>query len=77
MTRKMSCEDVMSMLYAYLDSEVDGPTEDDINAHLHECRECFSRADFEKALRKKIQNAGEMATPTETRSRLESLIKRF
>ena len=77
MTRKMSCEDVLSKLYAYLDNETDGLTEADIDAHLHECRECFSRAEFEKALRKKVASSVEVTTPDETRSRLESLMKRF
>ena len=77
MTRKMSCEDVLSKLFEYLDSELDGMTEADIDAHMHECRECFSRAEFERALKKKVQGAGEMTTPSDTRSRLESLIKRF
>ena len=77
MTRIMSCEDVLSLLSSYLDSEVDTITEADIDAHLHKCRECFSRAEFERALKHKIRSAGEMKTPAETRSRLESLIKRF
>ena len=77
MTQKLSCEEVMSMLYAYVDAEVDGPTEADIDAHLHKCRECFSRAECEKALKKKVSSAAETTTPEETRGRLEALIKRF
>ena len=77
MTQKISCEEVLSKLYAYLDHEVDAPTEADIDAHLHECRECFSRAEFEKALKKKVAATAEVVTPEETRKRLESLIKRF
>lgn len=77
MTQKMSCEEVLSKLYAYLDKETDGPTEADIDAHLHECRECFSRAEFEKALKKKVASAVEVETPGDTRSRLEALMKRF
>ncbi len=77
MAQKMSCEDVLSKLYAYLDNEIDTLTESDIDAHLHECRECFSRAEFEKSLRKKVASSVEVAVPSDTRSRLESLIKRF
>ena len=77
MTQKISCADVLSKLYAYLDNEVDAPTEAFIDEHIHECRECFSRAEFEKALRKRVASTVEVSTPDETRSRLESLIKRF
>lgn len=77
MTQGMSCEEVMSKLYEYLDSEVDSMTEADIDEHLHKCRECFSRAKFEQVLRKKVVSAGEVPAPDETRSRMEALVKRF
>ncbi len=77
MAQKMSCEDVMSKLYAYLDNEIDAPTEAYIDEHIHHCRDCFSRAEFEKALRKRVASTAEVVTPSDTRSRLESLIKRF
>ena len=77
MTQKISCEDVMSKLYAYLDNEIDAPTDAYIEEHIHHCRECFSRAEFEKTLRKRVASTVEVETPTDTRSRLESLIKRF
>ena len=77
MNRKVSCEEVLSKLHAYLDQEIDAPSEAEIDHHLHECRECFSRAEFEKALKKKVASAAETTTPAETRQRLEALIKRF
>ncbi len=77
MSNKISCEEVMSKLYAYLDSEIDTLTQTDIDEHLHQCRECFSRAEFERALRKKVASAGEVTIPEETRNRMDSLMKRF
>jgi anti-sigma factor (TIGR02949 family) len=77
MTRKISCEEVMTKLYAYLDNEVDALSESEIDAHVHKCRECYSRAEFEKSLRKKVAVTAEVETPGETRGRLEALIKRF
>lgn len=77
MVKQLSCEDVLSQLYDYLDSEIDGPTEEDINHHLHHCRECFSRAEFEKMLRKKVSETGESQAPEDVKARLASLIKRF
>ena len=77
MANKISCEEVISKLYDYLDQELGGSTQVDIDEHIKDCRECFSRAEFERALKKKIRSAGEMETPAATRDRLESLIKRF
>lgn len=77
MTEKLSCAEVLSKLYDYLDQEVDTLTQDEIDAHLVSCRECFSRAEFEKVLRKKVASAAEVQTPEAARERLESLVKRF
>ena len=77
MTEKLTCEEVLTKLYAYLDQELDDTTEADIDTHLKKCRECFSRAEFEKVLRKKVATAGEVETPAAVRQRLESLVKRF
>jgi len=77
MKSKLSCEEVLSKLMSYLDHEEDAGSESDIDEHLHECRECFSRAEFEKALKRKLAAAGEEKTPEEIRTRLEALVKRF
>lgn len=77
MTLKLSCEEVLSKLYVYLDQEIDALTEADIDAHLHKCRECFSRAEFERLLRKKVAATAEVETPKDVRERLEMLVKRF
>ena len=77
MAHKISCEEVLSRLYDYLNNEVGGPDEADIEEHFRECRECFSRAEFEKALRKKVAGSIDVETPADTRQRLEALIKRF
>ena len=77
MANKISCEEVISKLYDYLDQELAGSTQVDIDEHIKDCRECFSRAEFERALRKKVAGSIEADTPADTRNRLEALIKRF
>ena len=77
MANKISCEEVISKLYDYLDQELGGSTQVDIDEHIKDCRECFSRAEFERALRKKVAGSIEADTPADTRNRLEALIKRF
>ena len=77
MTKKLSCEEVLSKLYLYLDQEVDTPTRADLEAHIDSCRECFSRAEFENALRNKVASTAELEPPAEVKERLESLIKMF
>jgi mycothiol system anti-sigma-R factor len=78
MTNKITCTEVMARLYAYLDSEVDELTELNIDEHLDECRECFSRAEFEKRLRARVAQSGQSATtPPDVQHRLKELIQKF
>ena len=74
---RISCEDVLSKLYAYLDREVDSLTAAEIDHHLDHCRECFSRAEFEKVLRGRVAKSTEKETPPEVQERLKNLIRRF
>ncbi len=75
--RIITCNEAMSKLYDYLDSELDDISEEEINRHVHDCRECFSRFDFEKRLRAKVQNLEEETTPPEVHGRLMALINKF
>ncbi len=77
MAKSITCIEAMSKLQAYLDNEVGGPSEQDIDEHLHNCRECFSRAEFEKTLRLKVTQISEAKTPDDIQQRLASLIKKF
>jgi anti-sigma factor (TIGR02949 family) len=77
MAKTITCIEAMSKLQAYLDNEVGGPTEQDIDHHLDNCRECFSRSEFETALRKKVVQISATKTPQDIQQRLTSLIKKF
>ncbi|MFT7533132.1 MAG: anti-sigma factor (TIGR02949 family) [Gammaproteobacteria bacterium] len=77
MAKNVSCEEVMSKLFAFLDQEIDALSEDDIAAHINGCRECYSRAEFEKTLRQKVASSAEVKTPDDVRGRLDFLIKQF
>ena len=77
MTEKISCAEVLSKLYDYLDQEVDTLTDEEITEHVHACRACFTRLEFEKRLRQKVAQSGSVAAPEDVQRRLTSLIKRF
>lgn len=77
MTDKISCEDVIAELFHYLDREADQAMTEKIDHHLENCRECFSRAEFEKLLRRRVADAGEAEVPDEVQKRIIELMKRF
>lgn len=71
------CEEVIAHLFAYLDGEIDAEKRRQIDRHLEECRACFSRAEFEKALRRKVRQLGDEKPPRSLQQRLKGLIDRF
>ncbi len=73
----MTCEEVMEQLFEFLDRELDGDLSDRINHHLERCRDCFTRAEFEKRLRARINEAAEVEAPERLRRRLERVLDEF
>jgi anti-sigma factor (TIGR02949 family) len=74
---KMRCEEVIEHLLDYLDGEINEVKRAQIDHHLEECRGCFSRAEFETALRKRIGQAGERQAPPTLEARIKALIDQF
>lgn len=77
MSNKLRCEDVIEQLYAYLDQEVGDSAKSDIDHHLAQCRECYSRAEFEKRLRDRVSEAATAEAPDQLRERIKALMNRF
>lgn len=77
MTEIKSCEDALRLLAAYLDGELDDPADDGIERHLAKCRSCYSRAEFEKRLRKSVAALREEPVRPELAGRVQTLIRTF
>ena len=77
MTEQLSCEDVIGKLLEYLDRELDSGAQRDIEHHLETCRACFTRAEFERRLRARVAEAGEVKAPQSLRRRIRALIGRY
>lgn len=71
------CEEVIKQLFRYLDGEVDDATEERIRDHMAHCRDCFTRAEFERRLRERLREASQEKAPQRLQQRLERLMKSF
>lgn len=74
---KMTCEEVLEYLVAYLDRETDAQTLTEIEWHLEECRGCFSRAEFERKLKAYLRESGSSRAPERLRTRIKTVIDKF
>ena len=73
----MTCEEVIEHLFAFLDRELDADLSGRIEEHLERCRDCFTRAEFERRLRARVRDAAETRAPDTLHRRLRDLMDAF
>ena len=73
----ITCEEVIEQLFAFLDRELDSETSERIDAHLQRCRDCFTRAEFEKRLRARVHESAEVQAPETLHRRIRKVIDDF
>lgn len=75
--QSMTCEEVIEQLFDYLDRELDNEVSERMDRHLERCRDCFTRAEFEKRLREKVNEAVEVEAPDSLRRRIRRVLDEF
>jgi anti-sigma factor (TIGR02949 family) len=74
----IGCLQAIEMFYAYLDGEIEDPESiADFEHHLEHCRSCFSRAEFEGLLTRRLRAAAAERAPDGLRDRLRILMNDF
>ena len=70
----MRCEDALRLLAQYLDRELSDGEHTEVERHLHTCRSCFSRAEFERRLKGELAALSAAAVPTALQDRVRALL---
>lgn len=70
----MDCEQALAQVFEFIDHELDPHRHEALQAHLHTCKSCFSRAEFERRLKQKLNKLREQSSP-DAQARIEKLIK--
>ena len=71
---QIDCEQALAQIFEFIDHELSAHEREAMQEHLHTCKSCFSRAEFERRLKEKFTSLREQVTP-EAQERLEKLIK--
>jgi anti-sigma factor (TIGR02949 family) len=73
----IGCEEALKRLAEFIDCELPGNEQDNVQRHLSTCRSCYSRMEFESRLKERLSAlAGDDAPPT-SRDRIRKLIEGF
>lgn len=74
----ISCKDAVGRLWTYLDRNLGGAEEQELEEHLGLCRHCCGELEFAKQLRGVLREPGAATdVSAETRDRLETFLKRL
>lgn len=73
---EIDCLEAFDHLYAYLNDEITDPVDlHNIRHHLSHCKSCFSRAQMERELNRRLREEGEKEVPQEIKSRMRNLLE--
>lgn len=74
---EIKCEEAIKKLLEYLDNELGNHDHAVMEKHLHTCRSCYSRMEFEKKLKFTIKNTKEEKASDELRNRMKNITDLF
>ena len=75
--KTIGCEQALKHLLAYLDQDLGGIKQREVEHHLEICRSCFSRAEFEKRLKIKLREMGRVSVWDSFEKRIKTILGRF
>lgn len=70
----IDCEQALAQIFEFIDHELRPDEHEAMQEHLHACKSCFSRTEFERRLKAKLTSLRDEAEPA-AQARIEKLIK--
>jgi anti-sigma factor (TIGR02949 family) len=75
--KELECEDAIRMVLEYLDNELKHGDHNALEAHIHKCRSCYSRVEFEKRLKGLVGEAPKTVAPTDLKLKIKKITDSF
>ena len=77
MASRIECDEAITKLLEYLDGELEEASRSQVEYHIETCRGCFSRAELERRLRRRVAATGSARAPESLRERLRHLMETY
>jgi len=74
---QINCEQALKQILDYIDHELGEHERAAMRQHLHTCKSCFSRVEFERRLKEKIGALCDDEVPSQLGARIKGLLKSF
>lgn len=73
----IDCEQALRQVFEYIDHELGGGEHEAMQLHLHTCKSCFSRVEFERRLKEKLGALRKEKATEHINDRIKGLLKSF
>jgi len=74
---QINCEQALKQILDYIDRELGEHDRAAMAQHLHTCKSCFSRMEFERRLKEKVGALRDEEVPSQLGARIKGLLKSF
>ncbi|MDH5436449.1 MAG: zf-HC2 domain-containing protein [Gammaproteobacteria bacterium] len=75
--KEITCEEALKRVFDFLDKTLEHDHHDEMEDHIHRCKSCFSRVEFEKKLKDRIGETGEETVPDSLHSKINNILRKY
>jgi mycothiol system anti-sigma-R factor len=75
--KEIECEEAIRLVLEYLDNELGQVDHRALENHIHKCRSCYSRVEFEKRLKGMVRESRAEKAPDDLLLRIKRLTNNF
>jgi anti-sigma factor (TIGR02949 family) len=75
--KELECDEAIRMVLEYLDNELESHDHEALEAHIHKCRACYTRVEFEKRLKGMVKEAPEISAPDSLKLKIKKITDQF
>ena len=75
--KNIDCDEAIRMVLEYLDNELEQHNHDALEAHIHKCRSCYTRVEFEKRLKGLVREVPSENAPEDLKQRIKIITQKF
>jgi anti-sigma factor (TIGR02949 family) len=75
--QQIDCEQALKKIFEFIDHELGDDERASMQHHLHTCKSCFSRMEFEQRLKQKISGLLDGQASASVSERINGLLKSF
>ena len=75
--REIDCEQALKQILTFIDRELGDADRDAMQKHLHKCKSCFSRMEFERLLKGRIGRLRDEQPTPDMSERVKALLKDY